>query len=466
MIRVLVADDEKIVRKGLISFMPWSDFGMTVVGEANNGENALKFIEKNEVDLLLTDLSMPVMSGIELMREVRRKFPHIQFVVLTLHQDFEYVQEALRLGAIDYIAKTQLEKEQFEDVLGRIASLLKQKEPVGAEPVFRDVLEKVDELLVLYALNQQNHEMLLDTHLLKNTVEVDAGIWYWEDPQIKDEQDLLEKINKQSLNSELAFICFKDLKTLDRKSILQLLRIYQKNDLFYDYDSLEPFKVIHSEDVLMKKELSYNINSLKEIWLSGDWIHHNEVFEQMSNELKNLRMPPIRLTRLFFSITDEWNRLYRNILTDPIAIEDFLTSWVQFEKWLNDTREKLRVMNTKAPFSAEIQNSILRAAAIAQQMMDQTLTAGDVAKKVNMSSSYFSQCFKEIIGKTYTEYLRDIRMERAKDYLRNTTKTIQWIAEQVGYNDEKYFSRLFREHVGLLPSEYRQREIDSVLKRR
>ncbi|MNJ48279.1 HTH-type transcriptional regulator YesS [compost metagenome] len=79
-----------------------------------------------------------------------------------------------------------------------------------------------------------------------------------------------------------------------------------------------------------------------------------------------------------------------------------------------------------------------------------------MAGMVNMSSSYFSQCFKEIVGQTYTDYLREIRMQRAQQYLRNTTKTIQWIAEQVGYNDEKYFSRLFREQVGVLPSEFRQ----------
>ena len=73
-----------------------------------------------------------------------------------------------------------------------------------------------------------------------------------------------------------------------------------------------------------------------------------------------------------------------------------------------------------------------------------------------MSGSYFSQCFKQYVGQTYTDYVRDIRLERAKDYLRSTNKTIGWIAEQIGYNDEKYFSRLFREHVGVLPSEYRQ----------
>lgn len=120
MIKVLIVDDDKLVRKGISSAMPWDEFDMEVVGEASNGLKALDFLKTQPVDLMLTDLAMPVMSGIELMRAARQLYPELHIVVLTLHQDFDYIQEALRLGAIDYIAKVQLEKEQFEHVLQRI----------------------------------------------------------------------------------------------------------------------------------------------------------------------------------------------------------------------------------------------------------------------------------------------------------------------------------------------------------
>lgn len=133
MIKVLIVDDDKLVRKGLISAMPWAQFDMQIVGEASNGAKALEFLEQENVDLLLTDLAMPVMSGIELMKTVSERYPHIRIVVLTLHQDFEYIQTALRMGAIDYIAKIQLEKERFDEVLGRIHKRMKERSPV-AEP--------------------------------------------------------------------------------------------------------------------------------------------------------------------------------------------------------------------------------------------------------------------------------------------------------------------------------------------
>ncbi|MFD2215042.1 response regulator [Metabacillus endolithicus] len=455
MIRVLVVDDEKIVRKGLISFMPWEDFGMIVVGEANNGEKALEFMETNKVDLLITDLAMPVMSGIELMEEVSQRYPHIQIVVLTLHQDFEYVQKALRMGAVDYIAKTELEKEQFEDVLERIVSLIEQKDSLKRQLTSEEEIEETNDLIVLYALNLQKDEAKIDASLLKRAFEADIGIWYWTDMLEREKESILEWMNSKL---EYALIVFQNLKGMDRKSILQLLRGYQKSDLFYDYDPVQPFQIVQSEELLAKekKETKYDLNRIKEKWLSGEWIYDDAVFINMLHELKAMRMQPIRLTRFFYSLTDEWNRLYSQILSEPITIDDFLSSWFHFEIWLKEIREIIKVINTKTPYSDEIHDSIMRAVTLAQKMIDQPLTAGEIARKVNMSSSYFSQCFKDIIGQTYTDYLREIRMERAKEYLRNSTKTIQWISEKVGYNDEKYFSRLFRDYVGVLPSEYRR----------
>lgn len=445
MIQVLIVDDDKLVRKGLASAMPWKEFGMEVAGEANNGENALKFMEECKIDLLITDLSMPVMSGIELMRIVRQKYPQVQIVVLTLHQDFEYVQEALRLGAIDYIAKVQLEREQFEEVLGRIKLLMGQKDSQAKAAVAETDEAWTDELFVLYALQSQQEDAATPI----NALEAESGIWYWSGG--------LPEGNTPD-PSDYALIRFRNLSGIDRKTVLQLLRNYRKSDLFYDYDPEAACQSIDATGLLQKKrgESAVSMDQMKSKWLSADWIYEEAAFEAMLLELKSDKMPPIRLARIFFSLSDEWNRLYQQILTEPIVIEDFFSSWFQFEAWLRGVQERIREANAKPQFSKEIQTSIVKAMNLAQQNITEPIPAADIAQMVSMSSSYFSQCFKQYVGQTYTDYVRDIRMERAKTYLRTTTKTIQWIAEQIGYSDEKYFSRLFREQVGVLPSEFRQ----------
>jgi len=443
MIAVLIVDDEKIVRKGLTSFMPWSQFGMKVVGEANNGENALEFLESNKVDLMFTDLHMPVMSGIELMREVTKRYPHIQIVVLTLHQDFDYIQEALRLGAIDYIAKTELDKEQFDDILVRISSLLDMKKVrLLSQPEQED---RVDSKVYVAYLLSTNHEFTLEaSETAEGGIELESGIWYWND-------------RPEPPVEALAYFCIEGTSGMERKELYKLIRNYKRNGLFYDYNPAVPMKTLTLEELVnrVSYEAQVEITAIKQSWLESDWIYDEELFETRMKELKTIQLPAIRLMRLFFSLTDEWNRMYNKMLEQELMMEDHFITFVQFSEWLKRTRQLLRDCIEKPQFSVEIQSSITKAKTLALQTYKNAVTAAEMAKHVNMSLSYFSQCFKQIVGKTYTDYLRDIRMEHAKNYLMHTSKTIQWIAEEVGYNDEKYFSRLFKEYVGMLPSDYR-----------
>lgn len=120
MIRVLIVDDDKLALRGLRTTMPWEQYDMQVVGEAENGQKALEFLAKNPVDLAIVDLAMPVMDGLTLIRECNERYPEMLYVVMTFHENFEYVQEALRLGVMDYISKLKLESEDYDRVFSRI----------------------------------------------------------------------------------------------------------------------------------------------------------------------------------------------------------------------------------------------------------------------------------------------------------------------------------------------------------
>lgn len=369
MIKVLVVDDDKLVRKGIVSAMPWADFNMQVVGEAANGEKALEFIRSQEVELLLTDLAMPVMSGIELMREVRREYPHIHIVILTLHQDFEYIQEALRQGAVDYIAKVQLEEERFEEVLGRIRNRIQEKEG-----------ERI-----------RGH--------------AEEGDRFYEQRTASSLQDGSRARAPAAASGQV------------------------------------------DEDT--------QITRLKEQWSSPEWIHSEPVFTRITGELKELRLSKAKLHGLLYWMTDVWNRLFGVGGGLKLHMPEF-DDWQDVEAWLRQVRESVRLMTGKGALAPEVADCVLRGVKAIHEQLDQPITAADIALGVNMSRSYFSQCFKEITGKTFNEYVRQVRLEKAKEYLLHSVKTIAWIAENTGYMDEKYFSRSFREQTGHLPSEYRR----------
>jgi two-component system response regulator YesN len=357
MIKVLIVDDDRLVRKGLISAMPWEQFDMKVVGEASNGAKALEFIEEESIELLLTDLEMPVMSGIELMRAVRQKHPHIHIVVLTLHQEFEYVQEALRLGAIDYIAKIQLEKERFDEVLQRIYNRI------------------------------QEH----------NRIDFYSG------------KSHLEQFNRDD----------------ERKS------------------------ESHHEG------MEQSIEELKERWLSLEWVYNEALFRKLLEECKRMNLPETRLLGMLFFLVEEWNQTLVPMFSVKAEMQSHYECWSDVEQWLTETRQRIGKAMDKSAFSSEVVDCVMRSVRIIHDEFEHQITAIEVAKRVNLSRSYFSRCFKMVTGKTFNDYIRQVRIDKAKEYLQHTNKTISWVAENIGYLDEKYFSRIFREHTGMLPSEYR-----------
>ncbi len=122
MIKVLIADDELIVRKGLMATVDWKKFGMEVIAEAPNGQKAWELFQQYSPELVITDIVMPVMTGIELARNIKQYSPTTKILLLSCHRDFSFAQEGINIGASGYILKTAFSDQQFEEYLGRIGN--------------------------------------------------------------------------------------------------------------------------------------------------------------------------------------------------------------------------------------------------------------------------------------------------------------------------------------------------------
>lgn len=162
MIRVLIVDDDRFARMGLMSMIPWEKYGMQIVGEAANGKRALEFLGRNKVNLMFVDIAMPIMDGIQLIQRVKAAFPDVHFVLLTFHEEFEYVQEALRLGALDYISKDKLEMEDYDRIMDRICKRIVSDGEAGTE-LDNEHLKKLEQLLdgILWLYDNYRMERVL-----------------------------------------------------------------------------------------------------------------------------------------------------------------------------------------------------------------------------------------------------------------------------------------------------------------
>jgi two-component system response regulator YesN len=485
MIKVLIVDDDKLVRKGLMSAMPWGEFDMEVVGEAANGERALEFLLRTPVDLLVTDLAMPVMSGIDLMRHVRKLYPDMHIVVLTLHQDFAYLQEAIRLGALDYIAKVQLEKERFEEVLARIhIRICEQEQQRGrgrrADHPMPEVLQ-VKHAYALLSLAQGS-----SGSEVRQWMDGLAGAWQELGHHLfiylPDNHEEAEKVKlavlRQEVEASVGWTLLKltGINGVASDKLYDWLREYKEHAFFYEYQSTVRYReqqmpqVMENHPAVQAGQPVQSVQSVQSLqpvqsvqppdftqrhFHSFNWIYQDAVFEEDITQLKLLRLPQPKLLGFLYLLVDRWNLLFRHIAPLPIPLADTFESWEQVERWFHQIRAQIHNMVGKTAYAPDVMQCIMRAVHLIHEEPERPITATETAKRVNMSRSYFSQCFKEIIGESFNPYLRSVRIEKAKHYLLCTRHTIQQIALKVGYEDDKYFSRSFRQQTGVLPSEYR-----------
>ncbi|MBO7743533.1 response regulator [Paenibacillus sp. MWE-103] len=470
---VLIVDDDHLVRKGIVSLMPWDDFDLKVVGEAENGKKGLQFLEDHHVDLIMTDIAMPTMSGIDLLRELRDRYPSIWVVMLTFYQDFEYVQEALRLGAIDYIAKVELEKDNMYDILGRIMRRISEggDKASGNPSIYRAagsaVPEASERALLFAALTPDRPDFLgelLPPEQQHAVSEIDRDVWLLSEMSPIREDEIIDRMFGQlGLAGKWAVIRAGGIRDRNRNRLWKLLADYAKHEFFYEYRygrnvyDIELDAPDKDKLPLSEKELY----ELRERWSSLELLYDESRYAKLVAELEEVRPSNDKLESMFYWILVQWEKY---VPLDPTALFDSskLRFWADWFAWLNQVRQEIRSAFLGHHYSDDMMAGMMKAVDYINRNLSLDLKLTEVAEDVHISRSYFSECFKNITGKTFNEYVRDARIDHSKTLLSQTNEPIYRIAEKCGYPDEKYFSKVFRKKVGVLPSEIRKRKQEAV----
>ena len=460
MLKILIIDDDMLTRKGIQTLMPWEKHGMEIIGEASNGKAALEFLKEHQVDLALVDLDMPIMNGTTFIREAKKLYPHLNYVVLTVHTEFEYIQPVLRLGVIDYIAKTQFDQENFDLILERINASISKK--LASFQAFAPVDWKKNQILYphIYALVSMEPET--DSHISM----------FWDLNQLTQNPDIYELIpgcwtfysdtNRfvfPAFFPNTSLLCIADVSGMTYESLAKLLRNYKNEQFFYDY---QPIHAVNYKRAHELKEVQYvdstsSLEHLKEKWASLNWVYENTLFDQFKIDLKNNRLKPSTLYHLMLSLENIWNTSYGSLSGDSIKLPASFHSWLEVEEWLTAVYEKTNLFSSSFKYSPEVTQNILAAKLYVDTHLSSVIVTSQAAQNAHMSYGYFSRCFHDITGISFTDYCTQARIEKAKEYLLHTTNSIQQIASDTGYNDEKYFSRIFKKQTGFTPSDYRKK---------
>ncbi|GGG08332.1 response regulator [Paenibacillus abyssi] len=386
---LLVVEDESIVRIGLRYMIHWESSGVCWKAEASNGEEALEIVEKEDIHIVITDIRMPGMDGLEFAKQIKRRHPGVQIIFLSSYDNFSYAKEAIRIGAVDYLHKPTMDEEEIAVTLRKAVALL---EETHADK--QNFTEEEKNSLYLSLLDEYTFP---DNPRIPELESEDFESGYW-------------------------------------------LTVFRKRDdaaqVSGDSDNLRFLSIQYLIDELVTKNwggLVFHRNYREILWIAPAAKAGETGMPERHKYLDSLRQKVLELLNvaLIYSASPTYGQL--NQL--PSAYMDAL---LQFP--INEQSDNFIVRKSKE----FVDNHLLE---------DITLTK--VADALHISPGYLSRVFLKEIGENFSEYVIRNKIEYAQKLLRGTNRKIYEISDEIGYTNPHYFSKLFKERVGVTPMEYR-----------
>lgn len=470
--KVLIVDDEAHVRKALKLIIDWASYEVEVILEAENGIQALEIIGEQAPDILFCDMEMPRMGGVELMDAVRRSKNQMPIIVVSGYDSFQYTRAALRAQGVDYILKPFKKREvidAFEKAVDLVLSSQGDRDLSGqafarwltGDPYYA----KADQLRF------QEIEIPTPCYVAL-LVPLDGALWT---------EGLLSQVVRQVCPDAQIYSADGGFFVL----LLGVERAAQELELknqFLSFTSGSPEKpedlraaVIRLRrklleiDVLHPREPVPNkTESAEKLPYFGDFslLLHTAALEQNQALVKSVmedfsravyKAGSLTLRKLQY-YTAEVNLLLQKILgsAEEGPGNTALLLWtLNFDQWVRQVTDLLA--NVGCPCGEP------RTASVAGMVrtyisghLNEKITLLDLSKKFYLTPQYLSKVYKEAFGSTIIGDINTLRMKAAKEMLANSNKRILDIALALGFDDENYFSRVFRKAEGLSPNQFRK----------
>lgn len=452
MIRVYVVDDEKLVRRGIIGLIDWEKYGMQVVGDSGSGEETIGFLGREKVDLLFSDLEMPGLSGISFLEKVRALQPEMQIVVLTMHQEFELIQQALRIGILDYITKEQIEEENVDALMESISRRYTERirhTQLDARKVTEHEIyiwefwekEQTERAAKLLSDAGISFEQLNETHLLfpgsSNIIRLKA---------------LVEEFDPQGTS----LVEIKQVKDIAYSMLEEVIQTVIVRRLFEDRCP-GCFFYTYFWEALRKEKPGIGRQEVLALCQRMEFMLDQETCEAGMEKIRHAALSREERTAVFYRYNLYWSEFSGKDFTKYFDEVGGFRWWYEWKAWLDGVRKLVQKKAGESEEGIETMEAIHGAVNYVREHMDREISLEELLRLTGMSKSHFSRNFKKITGKTFVTYLNDLRIETAQKYLRETNQPIYWIAGQIGYTDEHYFRRIFRERTGESPRQYREK---------
>lgn len=537
-IKVFLVEDEMVIRRGIKNSIDWEKEGYIFCVEASDGELAYPMIIKEKPDILITDIRMPFMDGLELCKLVKKELPNIKILILSGYDEFDYAKEAIRLGVTEYLLKPISSGKLLEALNGVSESIRREKEDkdlvrkymeemrentehekqkffeqmIAGNLSMADALETGKKyemnlsagmynlLLFRFTLGKENRksgELLGEaeyaieklTERLEYVFEFQRGVEGWAFLLMADNEEQMSERVKE-LSKDLEEI-MKNYSTIAYFGGIgqPVARLRELEESFREAEralaarfTMELNRIISVEDIRMAQnvdtlddieitsfgEIEKTRTMLEKFLNNGAEDEIDEFVDVYINELPEENLKSVLMRQyiimdayiVMMSFCEKIEGIEGEMQAQSEELKNSMKTIQTLEEIKNYIRMLLKkIIGVRDTISGRRYSDIIEIAKdqIRKTYMSDEISLNTIAAEVGMSPSYFSSIFSKEMGKTFVEYLTEIRMDRAKELLMCSSMKTSEIGYEVGYKDPHYFSYIFKKTQNCTPKEFRAR---------
>ena len=495
MIKLQVVEDEAPIRNGILKHVPFTELGVDEVKSASSAEEALEVMREYKPDIIISDIRMPGMGGIELCNTYKNKVKDCQIIFISGFSDKEYLTTAISLGAVSYIEKPiDIEelKSSIKKAVDAVNKLNRQRRnllhsvlTLPREAVIDSLQQSEDtEGFFLPLLLITKEEVVSVSAIAKRLVEILSA-------ETKEDYIILT----DSLGNNVYCILFKSGKTWNNETekllgeIMLSLRKEDEQWFLAFGNEMKGFSCPLPEE--LKKEISRlkkQLNSLSYLGWNNISFEEDETadrylnlstveiadFQKMINAGESDNMIKyidnrcdklindkvamnLSVKNIFYTLHNMIEKHYGGSTEDTIYEGSYV--FIEEARSINEIRDYVcsyirEIKNIKQNVSSHY---IIKEVCgyIDSHISKTDLSIGELSEVACLAPTYLSALFRKKTGNTISSYIQEIRINKACELLKNPAYKQYEVAEMVGYDDAKYFAKAFKKKLGLTPSEYR-----------
>lgn len=504
MLNVMLVDDDRMVINDLKTLISWEEQGFCIRQIQNNGSRALSAIKENKPDVIITDIMMPVMDGIELLKAVKEQWPEIVVVLLSSYSEFAYAKDAIKFGGFDYILKDEINEASLTQLLERVKEHITSANSAQATKDEREIYHLFQTPAAAGAKSPSSSEGTLRYFLLgemdypypyiyRNVMNSPAEYRVSEEElnYIRSFQSDSFSIRHIVAISERTFIMELDYSGNDYYPLPELTSFVRRIQGDFQRHFQRFFSVFYVLQKMTRQAAAdlyfarlHDVQN-KYFWGVSLFMDLNDAILRKEGDFTGLDYDRLELAITsrnssdLFPLLDEWlgeiiqkrdtdgfsalieaclfllkKHVRRNGLPDYISEVPAVRclEFTEIRFWLRLLFEQyFDLIQVRLGMSPEIHRAIQF---INENLGNNHLKIQTVADEVGLSYTWFSTLFKNETGQTFNSYLLNARIEYAKHLLESSGCKIYEVAERSGFGNSQYFGKVFKDMVGLTPKDY------------